>query len=260
MMGSGPGEIPLKAMIPHIGAGHQSSSHIPFIRSSLNFQIESLKALSVEMEKFEGVSEDEKKELRLKLLDKYAPHNTHLRVEDLEKFVDEQLSYLTESSRAFVRKFSSPYMNLAVPIVLLSSALSDALINSLVATGLIMSGRGELFAVFDRMEIHQKWRLGPKLFSDTINLKTENPLFAQLRDLVELRNAYTHSKIDIVSSDQTAKIKGTSHRRIDMGDKGRNTLIDFGTLPDSLFDLVVESFDDYSARLHLESCSFRFSV
>jgi hypothetical protein len=259
-MGSGPGEIPLKAMTPHIGAGHQSSSHIPFIRSSLNLQIENLKTLSVEMERFEGVSEGEKNELRQKLLDKYAPHNTHLRVDDFEKFVDEQLSYLTESSRAFVRRYSSPYMSLAVPIVLLSAALAEALVNSLVATGLILYGRSDLFVVFDRMDIREKWRLGPRLIDDSIHADPGDHRFGHLKELIELRNAFMHSKIDIVASDQAAKIKGTSHHQIMIDPKGRGSLIEFASLPDAIFDLVIEAIVDHSTRVHLAGSSFRFTI
>lgn len=251
---------PPNVITPFVGSGFQSSSHIPFIRSSLSAQAEGLKQLSREMDSFVGISDAEKQELRQKLLTNYGPHNSHLTVTDLESFVDKQVEALTEERHAFMRKFSTPFMNLGVPIVLLSSALAEALINSLVATGLIMSSRSELFPVFDRMEIREKWKLGPKLFMDNINVDHGNHLFGRLKDLVDLRNAFTHSKIDITSADETSKIRGTSHRKIMINDHGRNSLLDFSTLPDAIFDLVVNSVDDQMVRFHLASSGFRFSV
>jgi hypothetical protein len=251
---------PPNVITPFVGVGFQSSSHIPFIRSSLKAQVEGLRLLSSEMDSFIGVSEAEKQELRQKLLTNYAPQNPHLKVADLEAFVDGQVEALTEARHAFMRKFSAPFMNLGVPIILLSSALAEALINALVATGLIMTGRSDLFSMFDRMEIREKWRLGPKLFTDAVKLDYGSHLFCRLKDLVELRNAFTHSKIDITSSDESVRIKGTTDRKIMLNDHGRNALIDFSTLPDEILDLVVNSVDDPMVRFHLASSSFRFSV
>jgi len=260
MMEDDKSDNPPKVIIPHVWFGHQSSSHIPFIRASLKTQIDHLSLLSIEIDSFAGVSENEKDELRQNLLKQYAPHDSHVRVSELAAFVDDQVEVLTKEKSAFLRKFSTPFMNLAIPIVLLSSALSEALINSMVATGFIMAGRSELFSLFDRMEIREKWRLGPRLISDTIKVDTGNHLFGRLKELVDLRNAFTHCKIDITSSDSVARIKGTSHRKILINSHGRKLLIGFGSLPDALFDLIVDSISDHSVRFPLAASSFRFSV
>jgi hypothetical protein len=243
-----------------VGAGHQASSHIPFIRSSLKSQIESLNELATRMNGFTGLTDEEKLNLRNRLWDQYGPHNTHLEIVDLEGFIERQFQALTGLGFSYQNKFSTPFMNHAIPIVLLASSLAESLINSMVAVGLVQTERSNLFAVFDRMEIKEKWRIGPSLISNDLHLDLGSHLFAELGELIGLRNAFTHSKLDIASTDGEHKIKGTTHRNLSIDKEGQDTLLRFSELPDKLFDLVLAGTKEHSLRFAFVSARFRFSV
>lgn len=240
--------------------GNTASSHIPFIRSSLKFHIDGLLELFLKMDSFTGLTDAEKSELRANLWKSYGTANANLQTGDLENFIERQFQSLSGIHFSFMRKFYTPFMNHAVPTILLSSALAEALINAIVATGLIMRNKSRFFAIFDRMELREKWCLGPSLFDDSIKVDLGNHHFETLKRLVQLRNAFVHSKIDISTTDGKDRIKGTSHHGINNDSDGRRSLFAFGELPDLLFDLIVASIPDQSMRFHIESTSFRFSV
>jgi hypothetical protein len=148
----------------------------------------------------------------------------------------------------------------AIPVILLSHALAEALINSLMAVGLVRSGGVKMFAIFDRMNLKEKWHLGPSLINSSLTVNFGSNLFGELQDLISVRNDFAHNKIDIASIDGPQKIKGSTKDRIDMSIRGQKKLLKFPALPDQLFDLVLSSVTDVGLRFQLDSASFRFSV
>lgn len=243
-------------LLPIASFGSQSSSHIPFLRSSLMFQIESLKELTSKMDSYTGLTFTEKFELRRRLWNTYKMAD----IEDLEHFIECQFESLSELQFSYIRKFYTPFMNHAIPIVILSSALAEALINAIVATGLIETNKSKFFAIFDRLDLREKWRLGPSLFDENLDLDFGSHHFENLKRLLQLRNAFVHSKIDITTTDGKDRIKGTSHHKIGVDLDSRRALFELGSLPDHLFDLIVASISDLSMRSRIEHAGFRFSV
>lgn len=113
----------------------------------------------------------------------------------------------------FADKFSNRFAAQFVQIALLSHALCEAYINFLLAMGLAQNSSQELFALIDRSELGEKWRIGPKILSPAYALQTECEPYATLRNLIKRRNSFVHHKTQIKVGD-TITMDGSVGERL----------------------------------------------
>lgn len=235
-------------------SGFTIRSTIPSIRSSLKHHAEVFQQLCYEMHRFSGLNEDEKVALRNSIKDTFKNLSEH---SDFDTLIEEHFRVQSELRYVFGTRFGALYMVHAIPMVLLSCSLAEALINSLGVMGLVKVRKDKLVPIFDRMEIKDKWRLGPSLFSDEIEFDLGSHVFSELKELVDIRNAFMHNKMEIASSDGKHKFKESPRDRLDMSLNGRKRLLKFADLPDRLCDFVLASVSDVELRNYLETASFR---
>jgi hypothetical protein len=88
---------------------------------------------------------------RLRVLNPDAP------VEELAAFVDQQIRFLASPDWQFRDHFDLRHMTESVIVIMLSPALSEALINAVLAIGLANVESVELFPLLERADIKQKW-------------------------------------------------------------------------------------------------------
>ncbi len=79
-------------------------------------------------------------------------------------------------------------------IVMMSAALSEALINVSMQYLLAKSRKDHLFQLFDKWTIMEKWEFGPQLAIETYTFPKNSQTYNVLKDLVTARNAAMHYK------------------------------------------------------------------
>ncbi len=153
--------------------------------------------------------------------------------DELLELIDGQIAAALEPGRQQSVRFTDPIMAEYVTVAFLSHALSEAMINAILAIGVANAGAPEVFALLERGDIKEKWVAGPKSIHPAYTLEKSSALFQTLQHLTRQRNAFIHYKVEL-EMDGEAKIQGSKlHRaplREDLGWIRR-----FFSLP---FDLV----------------------
>jgi hypothetical protein len=237
-------------------SGFSRVTDIPYIRTALNQQVEQVAKISDEMRNYIGPTEADASQLRAALERSFAQSTMSNPPVD-RAFFEEQLRRRLEPDSFFALNHKPRYYSSAISLVVLSAALTEALANSFVASGLLISGREKLFPVFDRMDIREKWTLGITLFDPLARIDSGNSIFGRLSALVSMRNSFMHNKTEVSRRDGLAKIKGSKMDLIKSDEKSREEILDFGTLPDELFDFVLDSVSVKSWTFFLSNASFR---
>ena len=119
-------------------------------------------------------------------------------------------------------------------VTVLSQALSEAVINTILAIGLANAGSPELFEMLDKAEFKQKWIIGPKVFSPGYSFRAGSSLHETLVRLAKQRNSLAHSKIDLTVGEDKI-LGGNLFERLPQSDE-RRWIKRFFSLP---YDLMV---------------------
>jgi hypothetical protein len=117
--------------------------------------------------------------------------------EDLETVVSWAMRTAGSVDRQFSREFDLRLMNAHITATLLSLCLSEALINSVLAVGLVTSARESEFADVEGMDVRTKWISGPNTFAPSYSLPKGTALAETLDQLVRRRNTLVHHKISV---------------------------------------------------------------
>ncbi len=118
---------------------------------------------------------------------------------ELQPIVDWAMTAEGSIERQFSRTFDVRLMNAHIPATLMSLSLCEALINSILAVGLVAAGRPEDFERVQGGDVREKWVSGPKTFAPSYSLGTGTALVETLRELVRRRNALVHHKVSVFS-------------------------------------------------------------
>jgi hypothetical protein len=137
------------------------------------------------------------------------PAATH---ESLTKMVDDLITFAASEGVQFADHFTDRFMTQYVTVVLLSHALCEAAINSILAMGLVDRGSQELFPVMEKAEVKEKWRVGPKCFFPNYKFDPGIAMFETLSHLTKQRNALVHNKIHLQVGDKTL-LEGSKFER-----------------------------------------------
>ncbi len=173
------------------------TAHFAYIDAALRARWDSFRALEEEMNRFVP-----------KPLANFTPHrdaelermralNPDMSMEQLTTYVDQQVRALASHDFQFHDRFDQRHMTEYVTVVMLSHALSEALINAILAIGLANAGAAELFPLLERSDFKQKWLSAPKSFATSYKFPHGTALYETLVLLSRQRNALVHLKINL---------------------------------------------------------------
>lgn len=140
------------------------------------------------------------------------------RPEEITAYVDKQLEFFASPDFQFYDRFEKEHTNQFVTVILLAHALSEALINAVLAIGLADAGATELFPLLERTEFKEKWLYAPKSFARDYKFPEGSALHETLVMLTRHRNALVHLKIDL-TVDGSRVLKGTEFEREQYADE-----------------------------------------
>ena len=194
--------------------GH--TAHYTYIDEALRARWSTFRTLETEMVEFvprptEDFSSHRDTEIeRMRVLNPNAP------VEDLVAYVDQQIQFLASRDWQFHERFDQRLMTEYITVIMLSHALSEALINAVLAIGLANIESAELFSLFEKADFKQKWLLGPKSFAPAYRFPHGTGLHETLTMLSRQRNALVHHKIDLeINGKKILEGSGFERKRYD---------------------------------------------
>lgn len=231
------------------GVSLQYKSPAQFLQQSLDFHLVSLNSLCVEMDAYKGPTEEEILRIRSEV-QRWMSNSSLIWSRPLSDVLDEQVALHSEPSAFFSTKFSQPFMTHAVPMIILACALGEAMINGLVATGLSLKKNEKLFEMFDRLDLRQKWILGPELICDGCKIDQGNSLFERLKALISIRNSLMHGKPTIRIDNDLASFRGKDVA-IELSSKCGKEIASMSQLPHDLFEYVMASMPEGNLKFYL---------
>lgn len=162
---------------------------------------ESYQSLLGEIAEFQPqpLSDDEKRHVDAMKQHLYAL-NPGKDLRPIDSFVEYQFDPIHQWHERFGDRLNDSYL----VIVLLSAAVVESYINTYLSLRCVSSGTEKLFEDIERIEILQKWLLGPKLFVPAYNLPKDQQLYSILKQLITTRNALAHYKVQYVRDNRRA--------------------------------------------------------
>jgi hypothetical protein len=177
---------------------YSHSAHYTYIDQALRARWEGFRALEEQMASFVPKTENDFAAYRETELARLRVLNPDAISDGLEQFVDNQIKHLASNKLQFYHAFDQRLMTEYVSVVMLSHALSEALVNAVLAIGLAHKGLAELFSLVEHSELRQKWLIGPRTFAPEYSFPRGSALHETLVQLCRQRNALVHHKIDLV--------------------------------------------------------------
>lgn len=224
-----------------------------YIGLALSHHAQAFDKLDQEMETFLPLPIERFDPLRNRLWSEMRPINDHLSDGQLLEFVEAQVAAAASINHQFANAFSDRFMIHAVPIMLLSHSLIEALVNASLAIGLQHIGKTDLFPLLEKSDIRTKLIVTPKAYCHSYIFPTGKFIYSDFTKLVKARNAWVHSKIEVSKSNGQILIAGSSNQRFDLGDDGRRLLKRFVDLPYGLHTILCEQITDATLKFRLET-------
>ena len=173
------------------------TAHYTYIDGALKQQWRLFSALKAEMQAFVPKPVSAWDSYRAAETARMHALNPDKSNEEMAAFVDRQVAFATSPAWQFRERFDSRHMSEYVTVLMLAHALSEALVNAVLAIGLAHVGAVDLFHLLERADLKQKWLFGPKAFSPTYTFPVGTALHEALVCLVKQRNALVHHKIEL---------------------------------------------------------------
>ena len=221
---------------------YSHSAHYTYIDKALRARWGSFSALEEEMMQFVPKPIEEFRPRRDAEIERMRILNPDKTIEDLSAFVDGQFKHLTSPDLQFHERFENRHMAEYVTVIMLAHALSEALINAVMAIGLANAGAADLFPLIEKGDFKQKWLYGPKAFSSTYEFPTGTAIHETLNMLSRQRNALVHLKIEL-TVDGNKVFKGTEFER-KRYDEEQRWLRRYFSLPYDLAEFVRKSIKE----------------
>jgi len=139
-----------------------------------------------------------------------------------------------------------------VSVTLLSHALCEAVINSILAIGLANAKSHGLFTLVENAEVKKKWQFGPICFEPTYTLPKDTRLHEGLTGLCRFRNAFTHPKPTIKVNGEEVISGSDGNVRVSFEERTR-WVNRFFELPYELLRHACEQIQNSSVRLSVQS-------
>lgn len=182
---------------------YELAGDVLHLDDALRMQWPSFLALEAEMTDFSPRPPEDFNEAREAELKRLVALNPTTPTEDLENFLSERFAITARREIQFATTFSGRLTSQLVTVVALAHALSEALINAILAIGLANAGSTDLFELLDRSDFLLKWKHGPKSFNSSYRFPCGTALDETLKALNTNRNALAHPKITLKASGET---------------------------------------------------------
>jgi hypothetical protein len=218
------------------------SANYTYLDQALRARWHSFQQLEIEMAAFSPRAIEEYKPQRDAEVERLQVLNPDQTRTELEHFVDDQIRFTASPSWQFRERFDSRHMSEYVGVVMLAQALSEALINAILAIGMAGSGIADAFSLVERGEFREKWILGPKTFWPRYQFPRGSGLHETLVLLTQQRNALMHHKIEL-SIDNQRVLEGSKFTRAEHASE-RKWLRRFFSLPYDLADFATKSLPE----------------
>ena len=225
--------------------GH--TAHYTYIDQALRARWNSFSALEAEMAKFVPKPIEEFRPRRDAEIERMRVLNPDKTIEDLSAFVDGQFKFSTSPDMQFHERFDERHITEYVSVIMLAHALSEALINAVLAIGLANAGTTELFPLLEKAEFKQKWLYGPKTFAPAYKFPIGSALHETLTMLSRQRNALVHLKIEL-TVDGNKVLEGTDFERKRYAEE-QSWLRRYFSLPYDLAEFVRKSIKEVTFML-----------
>jgi len=193
--------------------GFQASADYLHIDVALKSLWQPFNDLVAEMDSFAPRPLSDYEDDRRQKFDNYKRLNPTKSDAELTQWVDGEIAFAASERVQFSDRFSNRFMTQYVTVALLSHALCEAAINSILAIGLVKRESQELFSVLEAAPVKEKWRVGPKSFFPTYELNPGTALFETLNHLTKRRNALVHNKIHLHIGDKKI-LEGSKFERM----------------------------------------------
>lgn len=173
------------------------TSDFVYIDLALKARWEPFQSLALEFKNFTPKAISDFSEFRKQEVFRLQKINSDKSEIEIQEFVDRQIALQADPEMQVALKFQQRIMAEYVTVAFLSHALSEAIINGILAIGLANIGSEDLFILIERGDIGKKWTIGPKSFSASYTLPKNEALYHTLQHLINQRNAFVHYKIEL---------------------------------------------------------------
>jgi len=215
---------------------YQYSAQYTYLDEALRAQWQDFSMLESEIASFVPKPMNEFRSRRDAELERLCLLNPDKTLEEMSSFVDEQFKYMMSPEWQFRERFDRRHMTQYITVIVLSHALSEALINAVLAIGLANIGAQDIFPLLEKSEFRLKWLYAPKSFAPDYKFPVGTALNETLTMLYRQRNALVHLKIEL-SVEGKKLIEGTNFKRTRF-DEERIWLRRYFSLPYDLVDFI----------------------
>lgn len=224
-----------------------------FIELALAAHARSFVLLEKQMDEFRPLPLEAFQPEWKQMWDQMRPINPGMSDEQLKHFIDSRISAGRSDEMQYMDAFLEPFVAEAIAITVLSHALVEATINTVLALGLAHVGKSSLFLLLEQANVKHKWTVGPQSFLPNYAFPKSDTLFEGLSTLCRRRNAYVHSKITLRDQDNQVLLSGSPDTSISIDKDARLLLHRFLLLPYELHQHLVRQVEDRSLEFFLES-------
>lgn len=231
---------------------HHKGEHWP-MQIALSAHSKSFALLEREMDDFQPLPLDAFQKQAEMMWAQMRPINPHMSDEDLQHYINEQISSGFSSSWQFVNRFLERYVSERVSIIVLASAFAEALINAILAIGLVSTKKKEVFALLEKATFMEKWVIGPKIFLPNYAFAKDRHLYCNLKNLNKQRNLHIHSKLTLQDTAGLTILNGSGTSSISFAPDERATLRRYLDLPYALHKHVCDQVSESHLQFQLEN-------
>ncbi len=176
---------------------YSHSADYRYLETALQSRWAGFASLAEEIASFKPKAIAEYEEARQHELLRLQALNPSSTEEELLEIIDGQIRAQAVPDIQFYLRFRDRFMTEYVTVALLSHALCEAAINSVLAIGLAGAGLPALFNVLESASIKDKWLVGPQSFFPAYHLPKGEALCESLDYLCKQRNSLVHYKIEL---------------------------------------------------------------
>jgi len=222
-----------------------------YIEVALDAHAKSFAALEARMDAFRPLPFEAFEDEWQRMWHQMRPINEDMSDEALKCFIDAQIAMGRSEQMQYTNAFMEPFAAEAISITVLSHALVEATINAVLALGLEISQKTQLFVLLERADVKHKWTFGPQAFQPSYRLPKSIALYGDLAALCRRRNAYVHSKITLRDAAQQILLPGSPDAALSIGKESRKLMRRFLALPYDLHQQLLQQIEDRSLRRQL---------
>jgi len=136
-------------------------------------------------------------EFGTKLMDSFRKRMPNQPEEEVAKTVERQLLANISPEDQFSNQFSERFSTLQVMVTIISHALCESLINTILAIECYAAGKVEQFNSVEQDNLLKKWTSTLKKICPQYELSRNSPIFQTLEFMHKQRNALAHYKVSL---------------------------------------------------------------